>query len=126
MIPRAGGSGSLFVGEKGLLTAGEYGGNPRLIPEEQMKDYKLPPPLLNRTPGTYRDWIRACKGGDPACSNFNISAPFTEWILLGVVALHFEGKLDWDSAKMRFTNNTEANQYLRPKMRAQYKSIWKV
>jgi len=28
-----------------------------------------------------------------------------------------EGKLEWDAAKMRFTNNNEANQYLKPKFR---------
>jgi hypothetical protein len=25
-----------------------------------------------------------------------------------------EGKLEWDAAKMRFTNNADANKYLKP------------
>jgi hypothetical protein len=110
-------NGSLFVGEKGMLTTGTYGENTRLVPVAQMKDYKFPPPLLTRSPGHHRDWIRACKGGEPSCSNFDIAAPFTEWILLGVIALRVEGRLEWDSAKMRFTNNAEANRYLRPTIR---------
>ena len=43
--------------------------------------------------GHYRAWIRLPKGGDPSCSNFNVAGPFTEWILLGVLVLRFEGKL---------------------------------
>jgi hypothetical protein len=82
-----------------------------------MEGYRLPPQLLTRSPGHYRDWIRACKGGEPACSNFSIAGPFTEWIVLGCVALHFEGKLEWDAERMRVTNIKEANQYIKPKFR---------
>ncbi len=110
-------NGSLFIGSKGMITTGTYGENTRLIPVESMRDYKFPPELLTRSPGHYRDWIRACKGGDPACSNFSVSAPFTETILLGVMALRVEGKLEWDAAKMRITNNQEANKFLKPVVR---------
>ena len=109
--------GSLFIGDKGMLTTGTYGEQTRLLPVEKMKDYRFPPPLLTRSPGHYRDWIRACKGGDPACSNFNVAAPFVEWMLLGVIALRVEGKLEWDAAKMKFSNNSEANKYLKPTFR---------
>jgi predicted dehydrogenase len=110
-----GNNGSLFIGEKGMLTTGCYGERTRLVPAARMADYKMPPPFLTRSPGHYRDWIRACKGGAPACSNFSIAGPFTEWILLGVLSLRFEGKLEWDSAKMRVTNNKEANKLVKPK-----------
>lgn len=110
-------NGSLFVGDKGFITTGTYGQFTRLLPADRMKDYKFPPPLLTRSPGHYRDWIRACKGGDPSCSNFSVAGPFTEWILLGVLALRFPGKLEWDSAKMRVTNNVEANHLIKPKFR---------
>jgi predicted dehydrogenase len=110
-------NGSLFIGDSGMLTTGCYGERTRLIPDEKMQDYKMPPPLLTRSPGHYRDWIRACKGGEPACSNFSVAAPFVSWMLLGSIAMRFEGKLEWDAAKMRFTNNNDANQYLKPKFR---------
>ena len=112
-----GSNGSLFIGEKGMITTGTYGEWTRLIPVEKMRDYQFPREFLTRSPGHYRDWIRACKGGDPACSNFSVSAPFTEWVTLGVLALRFEGKLEWDSDKMRITNNPEANKYIKPKFR---------
>jgi len=109
--------GSLFVGEKGMLTTGTYGEDTRLIPVAKMKDYRFPPELLTRSPGHYRDWIRASKGGEPSCSNFSIAAPFVEWMLLGVIALRVEGKIEYDPAKMRITNNAEANKYLKPAFR---------
>ena len=109
------------------MTTGEYGGDARLVPASRMADYKLPPQLLTRSPGTYREWIRACKGGDPACSNFNVAGPFTEWIVMGVIALHFPNrKLEWDAANMRFTNIPEANNYLKPKLRKGWEMNYKL
>jgi hypothetical protein len=123
-------NGSLFVGTKGMLTTGCYGENTRLVPAERMKDYKLPPQVLSRAPGPakewirghYRDWIRACKGGEAACSNFSIAGPFVQWMLLGVIAMRLgEGKLNWDAQAGRFTNSAEANALLKPKFRKGWK-----
>lgn len=114
---RTGTNGSLFVGEKGMITTGTYGEWTRLLPVEKMRDYEFPPEFLPRSPGHYRDWIRACKGGVPACSNFNVSAPFTEWIALGALAIRLNTKLDWDSEGMQITNNTSAQQMLKPTIR---------
>jgi len=110
-------NGSLFMGDKGMLTTGTYGEVTRLLPVEKMKDFKMPPPLLTRSPGHMRDFIRAAKGGDPACSNFDVSSPFVEWMLLGVIALRHEGKLEYDPEKMRITNNADANKLLKPMFR---------
>src|SRR5579872_556105 len=116
-------NGSLFMGSKGMVTTGCYGERTRLVPASRMKDYKMPPPTLTRSPGHYRDWIRACKGGEPACSNFSISGPFVQWMLLGVIAMKFEGKLEWDAHNLRFTNNAEANKYLKPHFRKGWKFV---
>jgi predicted dehydrogenase len=110
-------NGSLFKGEKGMITTGTYGEWTRLVPVEQMRDYEFPPEFLPRSPGHYRDWIRACKGGAPACSNFSVSAPFTEWIALGAIATRLNTKIEWDSEKMKITNNSEANDMLKPSVR---------
>jgi len=110
-------NGSLFVGDKGMITTGTYGDNTRFIPVEKMREYRFPAPFLTRSPGHYRDWIRAAKGGEAACSNFSVAGPMTEWVLLGTIALRFEGKLEWDSARMRVTNNPEANKLLKPVFR---------
>jgi predicted dehydrogenase len=114
-------NGSLFIGDKGMLTTGCYGERTRLMPDEKMKDYQAPPKMLTRSPGHYADWIRACKGGEPACSNFSVAAPFVSWMVLGIVAMKFEGKLEWDQQKLQFTNNKAANEYLKPKFRKGWK-----
>jgi predicted dehydrogenase len=123
-------NGSLFVGSKGLMTTGCYGEDTRLVPASKMKDYKMPPQMLSRAPGPakewvrghYRDWIRACKGGEPSCSNFSVSGPFAQWMLLGVIAMRIgEGKLLWDAQAGRFTNNEAANAMLKPKFRKGWK-----
>jgi predicted dehydrogenase len=114
-------NGSLLVGDKGMITTGTYGENTRLLPVEKMRGYEFPPEFLPRSPGHYRDWIRACKGGAPACSNFSVSAPFTEWIGLGALAIKMNTKLDWDAENMRITNNEEANRLLKPVVRKGWK-----
>jgi hypothetical protein len=115
---RAQNEGCVFVGDKGYLAAGtDEARYVRLLPESRAKDYVLPPPILTRSPGHWLEWIVACKGGDPPISNFNVSAPFTEWIIMACIAIDFKGKLEWDSAKMMFTNNKEANEYLKPTFR---------
>lgn len=89
----------------------------QLLPASRWKEFELPPQLLTRSPGHMRDWVRAAKGGDAACSNFGVSGPYTEWMLLGVIAFRVPGKLEWDSRNLRFTNSAEANQLVKPVFR---------
>ncbi len=99
------------------MTTDTYGGSVRLLPQARHDAYQLPAQVLTRATEHHQDWIRACKGGDPACSNFTVAGPFTEWITLGAIALRCEGKLEWDAEKMRFTNNAQGNEYIRPTFR---------
>jgi hypothetical protein len=117
-------NGALFVGDKGYLTTDTYADNVRLLPESRNNDYKLPPEMLTRAPEHHRDWLRACKGGDKSCSDFSVAGPFAEWILLATIATRFDGKLEWDSAKMRFSNNEEANKYVKPNFRKSWAQVW--
>jgi predicted dehydrogenase len=110
-------NGALFVGSKGYLTTDTYAAAVRLLPEARHKAYKLPPKFLTRSPGHHRDWIRAAKGLERSCSDFSIAGPMTEWMLLSTIAIRFEGKLLWDSEKMRITNNAAANELVKPKFR---------
>jgi hypothetical protein len=74
--------------------------------------------VLKRSPGHFQDWIRACKGGEPACSNFTIAGPYTEWMLLGAISWRFPNeKLLWDGKNLRFTNNEKANEFVKPNFR---------
>jgi hypothetical protein len=111
------GSGAIFVGDKGYMATVQRGEGVWLLPAAKWAEYRLPAPILPRSPGHYRDWIRACKGGDPACSNFSVAGPYAEWVTLGAIAYRFEGKLEYDAKAGRFTNNSEANRYLKPNFR---------
>ncbi len=107
-------NGSLFIGEKGIATAGEYGGSPRLLPDDKMKDFTPPAATLPRVPGGnhYRSFLSAIKGGDPASSNFEYAAPFTEMVLMGNIALRCGARIEYDAAQAKITNLPEANALL--------------
>jgi hypothetical protein len=115
--PQGSGYNQIFVGSKGYLGTRGRAKVSALIPGSRWAEYTLPPQMLTRSPGHQRDWIRACKGGEAACSNFSVAGPYTEWVLLGMVATRVPGKLLWDASKMEFTNNREANKYVRPVFR---------
>ncbi|HNR35840.1 MAG TPA: gfo/Idh/MocA family oxidoreductase, partial [Candidatus Hydrogenedentes bacterium] len=106
-----GGDGMLYIGDKGKIL------NHRLIPETRMKEYGAPPKILPRSPGHYQEWINACKGGDPAGSNFDFAGPLTEAVLLGNIAIRTGKKICWDSETMTITNVPEANALINPPYR---------
>ncbi len=108
------GSGTVFVGDKGILMSGQYGESPQIIPESRRREYKRPAETLKRIKGSHeQNWIDACKGGQPACSNFDYSGPFTETVVMGNLAIRMPGKkLYWDGENMKVTNNDAANEFV--------------
>lgn len=119
--------GILLIGDEGAILAGCYGESPRIVPEDKMRKYKRPTKSLERIPGGpdghEKDWIRACKGGQPACSNFEYSGPLSETVLMGNLAVRYPGRqLLWDGAAMAVTNDKEANAYVR----RDYREGWKL
>jgi predicted dehydrogenase len=103
--------GTIYIGDKGTI----YNG--RRLPESRMRDYKQPPKVLPRSPGHYKEWLLACKGGPPAGANFDVSGPQAETVLLGNIALLTRKRLEWDAENLRITNVPEANDLLRRKYR---------
>jgi predicted dehydrogenase len=117
-----GDNGHLLIGDKGKILSlrGQGRRGFQLIPQKRAKEYGDPPKKLPRSIGHHKEWIEACKGGQPAGSNFDWAGPLTEAVLLGNVALHPElreeltmKKLLWDGANMRFTNSDDANKFLK-------------
>jgi predicted dehydrogenase len=108
----------LLVGTRGCLGTGGRGESVRLTPESKMQGFQRPAAVLKRSPGHFQDWIQSCKGGEPACSNFSVAGPYTEWMLLGAICWRFPNeKLLWDGKNLRFTNNEKANEYVKPRFR---------
>ncbi len=115
-------SGSIFVGTKGKIMCGTYSENARIIPETKMRAYTRPkktiPRIENGPGGHEQDWIRSCKGGPAASSNFDYAGPFTETVVMGNLAVLNPGKrLEWDGENMKVTNDEEANTYVKPTFR---------
>ena len=86
-----------------------------------MKAYGRPPKTLARSPGHYKEWVDACRGGPPAGANFvDHAGLLSEACMLGNVALRSGKKLAWDGPNLKVTNDDAANQYLR----RQYRQGW--
>ncbi len=109
-----GGSGVIFVGDKGKLMCGCYGSSPQLIPYTKMKTYKRPQKTLPRIEVSHEmDWVNAIKEGRQSSSNFDYAGPFTEMVLMGNLSLFKPGeKIEWDGKNMQATNFPELNKYV--------------
>jgi len=105
--------GQLLMGDKGTIMADCLCASPRLIPEAKMREFmpNRPPKTLPRSPGIYREWIAACKGGEPAGANFDFAGPLSEMVLMGNFAVRSGKRIEWDGPNMRATNVPEANRY---------------
>ena len=82
-----------------------------------MREYKRPKEYLPRSIGHYKEWIEACKGGDPGLSNFDISGPQAETVLLGNISLRTGKKLEFDGPNLKITNYPELNSMIRKEYR---------
>ena len=117
-------NGIYFVGDKGTMLAGGWAGTPRLVPESAMKNFVMPAKTIERcVKGGHRvEWIQACKANKPeaAHSGFHYSAPFTESLLVGLLAVRFGKRIEWDSANLKAKNCPEADAIIRKTYRAGY------
>ncbi|MCX6998564.1 MAG: Gfo/Idh/MocA family oxidoreductase [Kiritimatiellaeota bacterium] len=108
--------GLLFYGSKGTIMSDYTASRPRLIPESKMKEFgaSRPPKTLPRVPGGhYQEWVRACKGDRKTGASFDYGSYLTEICQLGNIAKRVDGRIMWDAANMRVTNNEAANQYVK-------------
>jgi predicted dehydrogenase len=111
-------SGSLIVGSKGTMySPDDYGGRSLWLPKDQYKDYKPPAPTLPRSPGHHAEWIAACKGGPAPMSNFEHAGPFTEFVLLGNVAIRTREKIVWDAENLKAKGCPKADPYIKREYR---------
>lgn len=130
-------NGVIMYGEKGIMTCGTYGRNPKIYLQngdilhfEGKRRNKIP------EYGHHTSWTKACKAGykskkhQELTSSFDYAGPLTESVLMGNLAIrsynlreknstnnrfNYPGrkKLLWDGAHMKITNFDEANQFVK-------------
>jgi predicted dehydrogenase len=116
--------GTVYVGDKGVMHTGTYGGDPKILPKEKHDEFGKPKQVLARSKhGVKGDFIVACKGGEPASASFEYSGPFTEFVLAGTLASRAGAgkKLDWDVAALSCTGADVAHFIKRA-----YRKGWEV
>jgi len=109
-------SGTLCVGEKGVLYTGTYGGKFHLLPFEKMQQLQDKiARTLPRPKNVMTDFLEAIREGkkDTAAS-FEYGAQLTEFTLLGNLAQHagIGKKVEWNGPNMKVTNLPELNQWV--------------
>jgi predicted dehydrogenase len=130
MSGKAPNMGCLFLGEKGDLYAGGWGesGVMRLQGDKQWRgvldhDAARPLPLtLPRAPGDNHmaEWLRACQGGPPTFTGFEVGAHVAEVYLPGILALRLGRPIEWDGAAMKAAGLPQAD----PLIQKNYRSQW--
>ena len=111
-----GDSGTLYVGEKGVIFTGTYGDKMRIVPREKMKETPQPAKTLPRPKDIFTDFIEACHAGKTGtAASFDYGTRLTEFSILGNLAQHVgEGKkVEWDGPNMKVTNIPDLNHWVK-------------
>ncbi|OFY41034.1 MAG: oxidoreductase [Bacteroidetes bacterium RBG_13_44_24] len=100
---------AMLIGTEGALL-NPHDGFPVLLPEAKFANYKIPE---FEAGNHYASFVVACLGGLRTASHFAQTGPMTEAILIGTVAIRVpDTLLQWNAAKMKITNNPDANRLL--------------
>ena len=84
-----------------------------------MKVFGRPREMLPRSPGHYKEFVDACRGGPaPGANLVDHAGLLSEVCVLGNVALRSGKKLAWDGPNFRVTNDAAANRFLHREYRA--------
>jgi predicted dehydrogenase len=106
--------GFLLKGSSGTLySPTDYGESFELYPRKQFQGYTAPKPFLPRSPGIYQEWLLGILNNQQPMASFDYSAPLTEAILLGNVALRTGQRIEWDAANMRAKNCPAAEAFIK-------------
>jgi predicted dehydrogenase len=117
----AGDSGTLYVGEKGVIFTGTYGDKMHVVPYAKMAEIPAPPKLLPRPRNIFADFLDAVRAGKTETAvPFDYGTRLTEFSILGNLAMKAGRgrKVEWDGPNMKVTNLPELNAWVRRPVRA--------
>ena len=118
-------SGTLYVGEKGVMYTGTYGGKFHVLPFETFQSMSQPPRTLPRPKNIMADFLDAVRGGKKETSaSFDYGAQLTEFTLLGNLAQYagIGKKVEWDGKHMKVSNFKDLNQWIKRPYRKEWKA----
>ncbi len=114
-------AGTFYHGTKNSGFTDNRSNNPRLGNKDAaiaFKEAGYPDEVYPRIKGgPILELVNAIKGDYEAGANFDFASPFTEIMLLGIIAANHGGRIEWDSKNMKITNRPELNQYLKAPVR---------
>lgn len=103
-------AGCLILGNRGLLATNSHNTDVHLFPEQRFAEVpKGRPSRLPTSPGHYREWVEACRGGPTPIAHFGHAAPFAELLAVGSLATQFpDDTLEFDPVTGRIPNHPAA------------------
>lgn len=110
-------NGTILVGDKGTMHFHRSRAKWVIKPASVLDGFQEPPRTIPRVKNEDEEWVAACKGGPAALSNFSVSGPFTECVLLGNLAIRAGKKLRWNGEEMRAANAPEVDCFIRREYR---------
>jgi predicted dehydrogenase len=112
--------GQLWIGDKGMILAGTYAENPRLLDAKVAAEVAATPVARKyaRTEGVYKEFIGAIRDGKAAGSDFaGYAGPMTEMILIGCLAVRMGRVLEMDPDTGMIKNVTPPSEWVTPAYR---------
>jgi hypothetical protein len=124
---KLGGNGTVYIGDKGILSTGTYGGQDlSSLPESILKEAigTLPKTQPRNRLGEHGHLIQCIKDKTPQAtlSNFTVASVLTEIVMLVNLAQKagVGKKVQWDGPNMKCTNMPELNKLVQ----LQYRKGW--
>jgi len=108
-------NGSLIIGEGAAILTDTYSQRAIILPNEKFMELRpnLPPKTIRRIKTSHlEEFFNAIREGREASSDFSYAGPFTETILLGVIAQRTGRKLRFDGVAGRFIDDDDANKLI--------------
>jgi predicted dehydrogenase len=115
----SGDSGTIYLGEKGVIFTGTYGNRLRVFLNDK-SEVPEPPKTLPRPKDIFTDFLDAVRNGKTETFvNFGYGTRLTEFALLGNLAMHAGAgkKVLWDGPNMKVTNIPELNAWVKREYR---------
>ena len=107
-------SGSLVVGEKGMVHTNMHNSECALLPLANFPDQGGRPQRIPRSGSHEREWVNACRGRGPKpLSNFDYAGPVLELLLLGNICTLLRRPIEYDPLAGKIINDEEADRALR-------------